>query len=164
MSLLPRVTELTRQRIARELDDVGPAAIASEAVARLSAENPELLDMAQRWARDTGDADQAMVGLGAFYRLLTLEARLAAAHPALADLPRVSPPTRDLLVDRIEDEGEQRFTTDTVEHMHEHNPQLLQMAHSFASDRPVYLQAMQGFCLIYAALVAQSSADRVRLH
>jgi hypothetical protein len=164
MNLLPRVTELTRERLARELDDLGPAAVAAEATLHLREENPELLEMAKRCARDTGNAEKTMIGLSAFYRLLRLEAGSSAAHPAFAALPRVSPESRDVLVGQIDDDGAERFTSDAVEHMDEHNPELLQMAHNFAARYPAYLEVMQGFCLMYKALVIQSAADRNRLH
>ncbi|HTJ57195.1 MAG TPA: hypothetical protein VL418_06490 [Devosiaceae bacterium] len=164
MTLLPRVTELTRERLARELDNIGPTAIAAEAAILLGEENPELLDMARRCAGDSGDATRVMVGFGAFYRLLTLEARTAASHPAFAALPRVSAESRNLLVHQIDAKGAERFTTDTLEHMQTHNPELLQMAHSFAARLEAYIVVMQGFCLIYEALIIQSVADRRRLH
>ena len=50
MSVLPRVTELTRERISREFDDLGPDACMAEIKADLRQHNPELLDMASRWA------------------------------------------------------------------------------------------------------------------
>ena len=48
MSVLPRVTELTRERISREFDDLGPDACMAEIQADLRQHNPELLDMASR--------------------------------------------------------------------------------------------------------------------
>jgi hypothetical protein len=164
MILLPRVSALTRERIARELDSTGPGAIGVETAIRLKDENPELLDMAGRCARDVDDAKKAMVGFGAFYWSLTLEARSAVQHPALAALPRVSSRSRDMLVSEINDKGPERFAADAIDHMEEHNPELLQMAHNFSSRHAAYPQIMQGFCLIYKALVIQSTADRHRPH
>ena len=44
------------------------------------------------------------------------------------------------------------------------NPELLQMAHNFASTRPDYLRVMQGFVLIYKSLTHQAAVDRFVLH
>ncbi|HTJ58877.1 MAG TPA: hypothetical protein VL418_15130 [Devosiaceae bacterium] len=164
MTLLPRVIELTRERLAREFDDIGPCALSAQAATLLDAENPELLDIARRCARDTGEADEVMVGFGAFYRLLILEARTISTHPAFAALPKVSPESRDALVHQIDAKGPERFTAEALDHMHQHNPELLQMAHNFASRFSTYPEVMQGFCLIYKALVIQSVADRRSLH
>lgn len=164
MTLLPRVSALTRERVARELDSTGPIAVGIEAGARLKDENPELLDIASRCARDAGDATKVMVGFGAFYWSLSLEARAAVRNPALAALPRVSPRSRDVLVDEIDDKGPARFAADAIDHMEEHNPELLQMADNFSSRHAAYPQVMQGFCLLYRALVIQSAADRYQAH
>ena len=57
MSVLPRVTELTRERISREFDDLGPDACMAEIKADLRQHNPELLDMAFRWAGEGSEAE-----------------------------------------------------------------------------------------------------------
>jgi hypothetical protein len=44
------------------------------------------------------------------------------------------------------------------------NPELLQMAHNFASGLENYLHGMQGFALLYRSLVIQSTVERARLH
>jgi hypothetical protein len=44
------------------------------------------------------------------------------------------------------------------------NPELLQMAHYFASAHENYLGTMQGFALLYAALLIQSAADGLSVH
>ena len=44
------------------------------------------------------------------------------------------------------------------------NPELLQMAHYFASAQDNYLEVMQGFALLYTALLMQSEADRLSVH
>jgi hypothetical protein len=120
--------------------------------------NPELLDMARRCAADLGAAQEPMVGLAMFYRLLVAEA------PAELALPRVSRATRDAIARRIAEEGAEGFTFEAIDEMERANPELLQMAHGFASRQRSYLGMMQGFALIYAALSAQSAADRAGMH
>jgi hypothetical protein len=61
-------------------------------------------------------------------------------------------------------EGAEAFTRKTVEHPIQNNPELLAMAHQFASRHPDYLGTTQGFALVCAALVAQADADRERAH
>jgi hypothetical protein len=52
MSLLPRVSELTRERVHRQMDDLGPAACTEENLDRPRHENPELLQIARKCAAD----------------------------------------------------------------------------------------------------------------
>jgi hypothetical protein len=52
---------------------------------------------------------------------------------------------------------------DHIDELERHNPGLLQMAHNFASNQRDYLGVMQGFALLWAALIAQSVADRTYL-
>lgn len=158
MSSLPRVTEATRERISREFDNLGPDACVSEISDAMRRHNPELLDMAQRCAADLGPAEEPMVGLAMFYRLLAAEAGAQLA------LPRVSGETRDAIVREIEEKGPEGFTSSALEAMERANPELLQMAHRFASRLRSYLGMMQGFALLYAALAAQAAADRTRMH
>jgi hypothetical protein len=158
LSSLPRVTEVTRERISREFDNLGPDACVTEIAAAMRRHNPELLDMAQRCTADLGAEQESMVGLAMFYRLLVAE---AAAELAL---PRVSPDTRDAIVREIEGKGAERFTFEALDEMERANPELLQMAHGFASRQRSYLGMMQGFALLYAALSAQSAADRAGMH
>lgn len=54
MSTLPRVAESTRERVAREFDDLGPDACIAEITAHLRESNPEWLYTAARYARDFG--------------------------------------------------------------------------------------------------------------
>jgi hypothetical protein len=80
MSPLPRVTSLTRERLARELDDRGPEVCTTEFALELEVHNPELLDMAIRCARDVGgpvESPQVASGFSFFYRLLSNEAHAA---------------------------------------------------------------------------------------
>src|ERR1700744_3776107 len=88
--VLPRVTELTRERISREFDDLGPDACMAEIKADLRQHNPELLDMALRWAGNGSEAQSLMTAFGMFYRLLTAEALAPLGSTALNPLPRVS--------------------------------------------------------------------------
>lgn len=152
------MTAVTRERISREFDHLGPDACVADIVAAMRRHNPELLDMAQRSAADLGAEQQPMVGLTMFYRLLVAE---AAAELAL---PRVSGATRDAIVREIEDKGADGFTFEAVDNMERANPELLQMAHGFASRQRSYLGMMQAFALIYAALAAQTEADRAGMH
>ena len=62
MSWLPTVAESTRERVSREFDNLGPDACLAEISEYLRQNNPELLDMAAKCARDVGDAGQIMVG------------------------------------------------------------------------------------------------------
>ena len=158
MSSLPRVTEVTRERISREFDNLGPGACVTDIAAAMRRHNPELLDMAQRCAADLAADEEPMVGLAMFYRLLVAE---AAAELAL---PRVSRATRDAIVREIDDKGAEGFTFEALDEMEHTNPELLQMAHGFASRQRSYLGMMEGFALIYAALSAQSAADRAGMH
>lgn len=161
MSLLPRVTEKARELLAREFDARGPDVCMVEIVQHLEQHNPELLDMAAKWAADVGNPAKAMLGFGMFYRLLV---PTPPGTGMLSPLPRVSEETRALLVREIDEKGPGDFTLDALRELEERNPELLQMAHNFASGLGNYLQAMQGFALVYKALVMQSRAERARLH
>jgi hypothetical protein len=89
-----RVAGVTRERIAREFDDRGPEVRRAEITLELDANNPELLDMATRCARDMGDFARTMAGFCMFYRLLAAEARAGLGamgdRPPLSLLPPVS--------------------------------------------------------------------------
>ena len=91
MSLLPRVTEKTREMAAREFDACGPEVRITEIIAHLERQNLELLDMTAKCTGDLKDPGKAMLGFGMFYRLLT-PVHLGAG--ALTPLPRVSEETR----------------------------------------------------------------------
>ena len=152
------MTEVTRERISREFDNLGPDACVTDIAAAMRRHNPELLDMAQRCAADLGTGQEPMVGLAMFYRLLVAE---AAAELAL---PRVSRATRDAIAREIGDKGAEGFTFEALDEMERANPELLQMAHGFASRQRSYLGMMQGFALMYAALAAQTAADSAGMH
>ena len=171
MSALPCVSNLTRERIAREFDDRGPDACCTEITRELEAHNPELLDMATRCARDVGDFRRIMTGFCMFYRLLTAEADAALGtsrepgkgrQPIL--LPRVSGSTRDAIVKRIDAIGSREFTREAIGELERNNPGLLSMWHNFAEDQADYAGVMQGFALLYACLAAEAVQERSALH
>jgi hypothetical protein len=172
MSSLPRVASLTRERLSREFDDRGPEVCRTEITADLEVNNPELLDMATRCARDVGDFGRIMTGFCMFYRLLSTEARTAALRTPndpvegqqLPLLPRVSAATRAAIVRRIDAIGSQEFTREALSELERNNPELLLMAHNFAEDQADYAGVMQGFALLYSALVAEAAEERSVLH
>jgi hypothetical protein len=161
MSLLPHVTGKAREVVAREFDDRGPETCMAEIIDHLERHNPELLDMAARCAGDLQNSRKAMLGFGMFYRLLVLApARTGVVIP----LPRVSEETRTLLVAEIDEKGSEDFTREAIAELEKSNPELLQMAHNFASELGNYLHAMQGFALLYKSLLIQAKAERAKLH
>jgi hypothetical protein len=171
MSALPRVAESTREQIAREFDDLGPDACIAEISEHLRNNNPEWLHMAAKCAGDVGDARRIMCGFCMFYRLLI--AQVARSHPlatassvpvGLSPLPRVTEMTRAALVTEIDQRGAEEFIRDAIQVLTDSNPELLQMAHCFASEHDNYAGIMQGFALLYAALLEQSTADRLSVH
>ena len=164
MTLLPRVTERAREQVAREFDARGPDVCMAEIVQHLGSDNPELLDMAVKCAADLGSPANLLVGFGMFYRVLAGQLSAPAGTPTLNPLPRVSPETRALLVTEIDEKGPQVFTLDAIAELEAGNPELLQLAHSFASTLDGYLYAMQGFTLLYRSLVLQATVDRARPH
>jgi hypothetical protein len=161
--LLPLITASTRERIAREFDDLGPDACMAEITRDLRSSNPELLDMASKCAADVGNSSKVMIGFGMFYRILATQT-LVVKESLLNPLPRVTAKTRDLLVKEIDDKGSEAFTMDTIDDLDRNNPQLLQMAHNFASGQKDYIGVMQGFALLYKSLMLQSALDRATLH
>lgn len=164
MSFISLVTPLTRERIAREFDDRGPEACVAEVVLDLQRNNPELLDMATKCASSLMDVPRIMMGFGMFYRLILTPAMPDSGEMLLHPLPRVTPETRDRIVQQIDEAGTETFTIAIVEDLEQTNPQLLQMAHDFASRQPEYLPVMQGFALFYKALDDQAASDRGRVH
>ncbi len=56
---LPRVNEKTRELIAREFDVRGPDVCMVEIIEHLRRHNPELLDMAAKWAGDLDNPRKA---------------------------------------------------------------------------------------------------------
>jgi hypothetical protein len=161
MGVLPRVTEKARELLAREFDARGPDICMAEIVEHLEQHNPELLDMAVKWATDLANTDRAMLGFGMFYRLLMTE---PFAMGVLSPLPRVTALTRSQLVREIDEKGPDEFTLGAIAELEERNPELLQTAHNFASGLGDYLQAMQGFALLHRALQVQSREERAMPH
>jgi hypothetical protein len=161
MSLLPRVTEKARELVAREFDTRGPDACMPEIIGHLEEHNPELLDMAAKCAADLGNPAKAMLGFSMFHRLLI---PASPGADALTPLPRVSVETRALLLAEIDEKGPESFTIEAIAELEKSNPELLQMAHNFASGLGDYLHGMQGFALLYKSLVIQSTVERARLH
>jgi hypothetical protein len=163
MSYLPRVTELTREFVSRQFDALGPEACLADITECLRKENPELLDMARKCAADVGDAPKIMVGFGMFYQLL-VSAWTGADRKAQHTLPRVTAETRDALVREIDQDGTEAFTFRAIEDLERKNPELMQMAHGFASRHEDYLRVMQGFALLYRSLDRQATTDRKHMH
>lgn len=164
MSSLPRVTELTREFVSRQYDELGPEACLAEVIECLTRENPEFLEMARKCAADVGNAPRIMVGFGMFYQLLISAAADAAGRRVMHALPSVTAKTRDALVREIDQAGSEAFTLRAIVDLERTNPELMQMAHGFASRQVDYLRVMQGFALLYRSLDAQSAADRKYLH
>lgn len=164
MSVLPRVSPSTRELTSREFDDIGPAASVSQIVEDLQRNNPELLHMASQWVNDLDDRERVMTAFSMFYRLLTVEVGAPGGDSGLSPLPRVSDEARIMIVERIDSEGEEAFSLNAMGEMDRSNPELLQMADYFASDRADYAQVMRGFALLYATLQLQSDLDRRSAH
>jgi hypothetical protein len=171
MSTLPRVEEFTREQISREFDDLGPEACIAEISSHLRDNNPEWLSMAAKCAAAVGDPQRVMAGFCMFYRLLI--AQLVPSHPltpvsgvhaGLNPLPRVTEMTRAAIVAEIDRRGTQAFIRDATQELADGNPELLQMAHYYASEQEDYSVIMQGFALLYKALLIQSWSDRLSVH
>jgi hypothetical protein len=162
--VLPRVTDPTRERISREFDNLGPDVCMADIRKDLDRHNPELLDMAIKWARVSNDSNRILTAFGMFYRLLTAESLAPLQSGVLSPLPRVSGETRDLIVASIDRIGDEEFTREAISNLEAANPELLQMAHAFASDQPDYAHAMQGFALLHEALLLQGTSDRRKPH
>jgi hypothetical protein len=133
----------------------------TETLQELSVANPEILDMATKCAASFGHRSaKILLELCVFYRLLSAELR--ATDPALrilAPIPRVTKATRDRIVGEIDEHGVDAFTLRAIEHLEQQNPELLQMANGSATRLGNYLAVMQGFALVYRALVEQATAD-----
>jgi len=164
MSVLPRVTELTRERIAREFDEFGPDACLLEITSELRDHNSELLDIASRWAAGGADPDRLMTGFGMFHRVLAAEAQALLGTRDFYPLPRVSAEVRDAIVARVDRSGSETFTREAIGNLEARNPEILQMAHVIASRRSDYGRTMQGFALLHEALLLQARRDRASRH
>ena len=164
MSVLPRVSPTTRELVSREFDDLGPAACVPAIVKDIQRNNPELLHMARQWVNDLDDPDGVMAAFSMFYRLLGAELPAIPGSAGLSPLPRVSDDARSMIVERIDAEGGDTFSLSAIDDMDQSNPELLQMAHYFASGRADYAQIMRGFALLYATLKVQTDIDRLGAH
>ena len=171
MSALPRVAESTREQIAREFDDLGPDACIAEITVHLREYNPEWLYMATKCAGDASDPKRIIGGFCMFYRLLMAQA--SPDHPLtntlgslalLNPLPRVTEHTRAAIVAAIVGSSPEAFVNDAILQLEGGNPELLQMADFFASAHENYSGTMQGFALLYTALLIQSKTDRLSVH
>lgn len=162
MTLLPQVTELTRERMYRQMDDLGPVACTEDVIVRLRRENPELLNIARNCVADVADATQAMTGLAMFYALLRAE--MPPHDRLLHPLPRVCEETRDEIVSEIDATGVEAFSNAAIDEMERTNPELLQAAHDLASVHRDYVKMMLGFALVYRCLAVQSMVDRATAH
>lgn len=160
MSFLPRVTELTREFVSRQFDDLGPEACMEEIMACLTRENPEFLEMARNCAADIGDAPRIMVGFGMFYQLMVSQSANAVGRSVMHALPSVTAMTRHALVREIDTEGIEAFTIRAIGILERTNPELMQMAHGFALRQRDYLRVMQGFALLYRSLDAQAATEK----
>lgn len=164
MSLIAPLAEATRERIAQEFDDRGPDACMAEIIIDLRRNNPELLDIASRCAEGLGNAERIMQAFGMFYRLM-IDPWLPADDPlGLSPLPRVTPETRDSLVEEIDRQGPEAFTLDVVSELERNNPELLQALHAIASATRNPLGVTQGLALFYRAVAVQAAGGRRVLH
>ena len=97
-------------------------------------------------------------------------ARFAASDAALRRLIAGEAATEQTplrvftVVAQIDKLGPGLFIMNVVAELETQNPELLQMAHNFASMQPDYLPVMQGFALLYKALLDQAVADKALLH
>ena len=171
MNTLPRVSESTREQIAREFDDLGPDACVADITTYLNEHNPEWLSMATKCARDSSDPNRILSGFCMFYRLLTAQVLLDCPPTEVTDmlsalnpLPRITAQTRAAIVAAIDENSVAIFINDAILELENTNPELLQMAHYFASAQANYAATMQGFALLYTALLLQSGADRRLVH
>jgi len=164
MSVLPRVTDFTRERISREFDNLGPDVCMTDIRKDLDRHNPQLLEMAIKCAREAKDGERLLMAFGMFYRLLAAETLAPLESRALSALPRVSPETREEIVAQIDRVGGEEFSRMAIRNLETANPELLQMAHAFASQRADYARTMQGFGWLHEALLRQSQKDRLRPH
>jgi hypothetical protein len=171
MTVLPRVAQSTREQIAREFDDAGPDQCIADISAHLREHNPEWLYMAAKCASDVGNPQRIMRGFCMFYRLLIAQASpdhkltmVPGAPATLNPLPRITTATRAAIVAAIDKNSTDIFICDAICELEKGNPELLQMADYFASASDNYLGVMQGFALLYTALLIQSGTDSLSMH
>jgi hypothetical protein len=169
--MLPRVAHSTREQIAREFDDLGPDKCIWQVSAHLREHNPEWLHMATKWASDLGNPQRILGGFCMFYRLLVAQAfpdhkltMIPGSPTSLNPLPRITTATRAAIVAAIDDKTIETIIYEAISKLGAGNPELLQMADYFASSNDNYLGIMQGFALLYAALLIQSGTDAISVH
>src|SRR6202051_2228212 len=149
MSMMPRVTDPTRERISRECDNLGPEVCMADIRKDLDRHNPQLLDMAVKWAGEGKEGKKLFTAFGMFYRLLVAEASAPLGSEALCPLPQVSSETRDLILARISRIGDEQFCREAIGNLEAANPELLQMAHGFAAGGSAFARTMAGFGFLH---------------
>ena len=164
MTFFSPISVTTRERIAREFDERGPDACLAEVVEDLRRNNPRLLGIARSCAASLDDQPRIMLGFAMFYRLLIAPSVPAVGKPDVSPLPCVTHETCDIMVDEIDSDGTEAFTMRIIQDLEDNNPELLQMAHNFASRQLDYLGVIQGLALFYKSIVEESRAVRSRRH
>src|SRR6202167_1857776 len=122
MSMLPRVTDPTRERISREFDSLGPDVCMAGIRRDLDRHNPQLLDMAVKWAGEGKEGKKLFTAFGMFYRLLAAEASALLESDALSPLPQVSPEKRERVFARIARVGEAQCCGEAIGNLETANP------------------------------------------
>ena len=164
MTFFSPVTATTRELISREFDERGPEACLAEVIEDLRRNNPQLLGIARSCAASLDDQPRIMLGFGMFYRLLIAPFVPAVGTPGVSPLPCVTRETCNVVVNEIDCDGTEAFTMRVIKDLEVNNPELLQMAHNFASRQTDYLGAIQGLALFYKSIVEESKAVRSRRH
>lgn len=164
MTFFLPISATTREQIAREFDERGPEVCLAEVIEDLKRTNPLLLGIARNCAASLDDQKRVMLGFGMFYRLLIAPCVPAVGNPGVNPLPCVTDETCDSVIDEIDRDGTEAFTMRIIEDLEDNNPELLQMAHHFASRQADYLGAIQGLALFYKSIVEESMAVRSRRH
>lgn len=164
MTFFSPVSAKTREWITREFDERGPEACLAEVIKDLESTNPQLLDIARSCAASLDDQARIMLGFAMFYHLLIAPAAPAAGIAGVSLLPCVTRKTCDVVIDEIDRDGTEAFTMRIIKDLEVNNPELLQMAHYFASRQTDYLGAIQGLALFYKSIVEEAKAVRTRLH
>jgi len=102
-----------------------------------------------------------MLELCIFYRLLAAEfMQMKPALRLLSPFPRVTEQTRTRVVAEIDELGTEVFTMSAIGHLERHNGELLEMMHQSATRHEGdALPIIQGFVLLYKALLEQAEAD-----
>ena len=160
MTFFSPVSATTRERITREFDERGPEACLAEVIEDLRRNNPQLLGIARSCAGSLDDQPRIMLGFAIFYRLLIAPSVPAVGTPSVSPLPCVTRETCDIVVNEIDRDGTEAFTMRIIKDLEVNNPELLQMAHNFASRQADYLGAIQGLVLFYKSIGEETKAVR----